>query len=163
MSMIDVDKALGTAVKTGKVVFGAESAVKNAQTGKARLIVISANCPTEVRGDIEYYSKLSEVNVVVYKGTSIDLGMACKKPFVVSALTIKEPGDSDILKLVEQPSVEEEKEELSFGEDYEEGEAIEEEKTEDEYEEETSADDEEDVARDFPAEDAEDLGEELND
>lgn len=158
MSIMDVDKAIGTAVKTGKVVFGAESAVKNAQTGKARLIVISANCPAEVRGDVEYYSKLSGVNVVVYKGTSIDLGMACKKPFVVSALTVKEPGDSDILKLVEQPSVEKEKEELSFGEEFEEeGETIEE-----EFEEETSGY-EEDSAREFPAEDEEDLGEELND
>lgn len=156
MSMIDVAKAIGTAVKTGKVVFGAESAVKNAQTGKARLIVISANCPAEVRGDVEYYSKLSGVNVVVYKGTSIDLGMACKKPFVVSALTVKEPGDSDILKLVEQPSVE--KEELSFGEGFEEeGETMEE-----ELEEETTGY-EEDSAREFTAEDEEDLGEELND
>lgn len=156
MSMIDVAKAIGTAVKTGKVVFGAESAVKNAQTGKARLIVISANCPAEVRGDVEYYSKLSGVNVVVYKGTSIDLGMACKKPFVVSALTVKEPGDSDILKLLEQPSVE--KEELSFGEGFEEeGETMEE-----ELEEETTGY-EEDSAREFTAEDEEDLGEELND
>lgn len=156
MSMIDVAKAIGTAVKTGKVVFGAESAVKNAQTGKARLIVISANCPAEVRGDVEYYSKLSGVNVVVYKGTSIDLGMACKKPFVVSALTVKEPGDSDILKLLEQPSVE--KEELSLGEGFEEeGETMEE-----ELEEETTGY-EEDSAREFTAEDEEDLGEELND
>jgi len=106
--MIDVDKAIGTAVKTGKVVLGANEAVKNAQSGKARLIVIAANCPALTRGDIEYYGRLSDVNIVVYKGTSIDLGMACGKPFMVSALSVKEPGDSDILKLVEQPSLEEE-------------------------------------------------------
>jgi len=160
MSMIDVDKAIGTAVKTGKVMFGAESAVKNAQTGKAKLIVIAANCPMETRGDIEYYSRLSGVNVVVYNGTSIDLGMACKKPFMVSALTVKEPGDSDILKLIEQPSVEEEEKEAPFEEFEEEVEAVEEETVEEQFEE---ADEEEESTREFSAEDEEDLGEEMND
>ena len=106
--MIDVDKAIGTAVKTGKVVLGANETVKNAQSGKAKLIVIAANCPVQTRGDIEYYGGLSGVNIVVYRGTSIDLGMACGMPFMVSALSVKEPGDSDILKLAEQPSLEEE-------------------------------------------------------
>jgi large subunit ribosomal protein L30e len=147
MSMIDVDKAISTAVKTGKVIFGAESAIKNAQTGKAKLIVISANCPAEIRSSIEYYSGLSGMNVVVYKGTSIDLGMVCKKPFMVSALTIKEAGDSDILKLIEHPSVKEEEEEAVFEEFGEEAETVE----------------EEGATREISAEDDEDLGEELND
>ena len=141
--MIDVDKAIGTAVKTGKVVLGANEAVKNAQSGKAKLIVIAANCPTNARGDIEYYGGLSGVNVVVYKGTSIDLGMACGKPFMVSALSIKEPGDSDILKLSEQPSLEEEEvEEAPFEPvrtdqevEYEETEEGEEDETGDQFEE----------------------------
>jgi large subunit ribosomal protein L30e len=159
MSMIDVDKAIGAAVKTGKVIFGAESAIKNAQTGKARIILISANCPAEVRSDIEYYSRLSGVNVVVYKGTSIDLGMACKKPFMVSALTVKEPGDSDILKLIEQPSAEEEEEEATFEE---EAETVETEETEEQFEEEVD-EEEESSTREFSPEDEEDLGEEMND
>ena len=162
--MIDVEKAIGTAVKTGKVVLGANEAVKNAQSGKAKLIVIAANCPAEIRGDIEYYGKLSSVDVVVYKGTSIDLGMACKKPFMVSALTVKEPGDSDILKLVEQPSLEEEVEEAPFesAERFnEEAEGVEEEEeAEEQFEE---AGEEEEGDRESAAEDEEDLGEEMND
>jgi len=151
--MIDVDKAIGTAVKTGKVVLGANNAIKNAQAGKAKLIVVSANCPAEVRGDIEYYGKLSGVNVVVYNGTSIDLGMACKKPFMVSALTVKEPGDSDILKLVEQPSLEEEEvEEAPF-----ETEGFEEEETE-----EANAEIEDEDEQGYAAEDEEDVGEEID-
>ena len=49
-----------------------------------------------------YYAKMSSIPVVIYKGTSIDLGMICGKPFMVSALTIREPGDSDILKAVKE-------------------------------------------------------------
>ena len=163
--MIDVDKAIGTAVKTGKVVLGAESAVKNAQTGKAKLIVIAANCPAEIRGDIEYYGRLSGINVVVYNGTSIDLGMACKKPFMVSALTVKEPGDSDILKLVEQPSLEEEAEEAPFepAERFDEEAEGTEEEVEEAEEQFEGASEEEEGDREFTAEDEEDLGEEVND
>jgi len=112
--MVDVDKAISIAVKTGKVVLGANSAVQNAQTGKAKLIMIAANCPKEVRSDIEYYSKISGIPVVVYRGSSIDLGMTCGKPFMVAALSVKEPGDSDILKLIEQPEIEEEAEEKPY-------------------------------------------------
>jgi len=105
--MIDVDKAIANAVKTGKVSFGAQSAVQNAKTGKARLIVLAANCPESVREDIEYYSGLSQVPLVTFKGTSIDLAGVCGKPFSVSALSIREPGDSDILKVTEAAGEEE--------------------------------------------------------
>lgn len=97
--MIDVNKAIATTVKTGKVLFGANNAVKSVKTGKAKLIILAANCPRRVREDIEYYGKLSAIPVIIYNGTSIDLGAVCGKPFTVSALTIKDPGDSDILKL----------------------------------------------------------------
>jgi large subunit ribosomal protein L30e len=99
--MIDINKAIATTVKTGKVLFGTNNAIKNAKVGKAKLIVVAANCPQETREDIEYYCRLSSVPIAIYNGTSIDLGAVCGKPFMVSALTIREPGDSDILKLTE--------------------------------------------------------------
>jgi len=99
--MIDVDKAIATAVKTGRVSFGTNTAIKNAKTGKAKLIVLAANCPKTRREDVEYYCKLSDVPLITYRGSSIDLATVCKKPFIVSALSIREPGDSEILKLVE--------------------------------------------------------------
>lgn len=103
--MIDVNKAIATTVKTGKVLFGVNNAVRNAKTGKAKLIIVASNCPQKTRGDIEYYCKLSNIPVVIYNGTSIDLGVVCRKPFTVSALTVREPGDSDILKLTEATNV----------------------------------------------------------
>lgn len=103
--VIDINKAIATTVKTGKVLFGANNAVKSAKLGRAKLIIVAANCPQNVREDIEYYCKISEIPMVIYNGTSIDLGSACGKPFMVSALTIREPGDSDILKLTEAANV----------------------------------------------------------
>lgn len=103
--MIDVNKAIATTVKTGKVLFGAKSAIDIAKTGKAKLIIVASNCPPRSRQDIEYYCRLSNVPAVTYKGSSIDLGAVCGKPFMVSALTIRESGDSDILKLRKAPNV----------------------------------------------------------
>ncbi len=99
--MIDVDKAIATAVRTGKVSFGTNAAVQNAKTGKIKLIVLAANCPAISREDIEYYCKLSDVPLVTYAGSSLDLAAVCGKPFTISALSIREPGESEILKLVE--------------------------------------------------------------
>ena len=99
--MIDIDKALASAVKTGKVSFGANSALLNAKTGKAKMIVLASNCPKDIKDEIEYYGKLSKVPVMTYKGVSMDLSNVCGKLFIISAMSIREPGDSEILKAVE--------------------------------------------------------------
>jgi large subunit ribosomal protein L30e len=99
--MIDIDKAIASAVKTGKVSFGANAALLNAKTGKAKMIILAANCPQDIKAQIEYYGKLSKVPVMSYKGASMDLANICGKMFIISALSIREPGDSEILKAVE--------------------------------------------------------------
>jgi large subunit ribosomal protein L30e len=99
--MIDVDKAIATTAKTGKIQFGVNSTLKSVKAKKAALIIIASNCPQNIREDIEYYCELSKIPVNIYKGSSLDLGAVCGKPFEVSALTIREPGDSDILKVTE--------------------------------------------------------------
>jgi large subunit ribosomal protein L30e len=105
--VIDVNKAISAAVKTGKVSIGARSAVQSAQTGRAKLILLASNAPKNVREDVEYYCNLSKVPLILYKGSSMDLAAACGKPFTVSALSIREPGDSEILKLTETAEPEE--------------------------------------------------------
>jgi len=103
--VIDINKAIATTVKTGKVLFGANNAIKSAKIGKAKLIIVAANCPQEIREDIVHYCRFSNVPVVIYKGNSVNLGTVCRKPFMVSALTIREPGDSDILRVAEAANV----------------------------------------------------------
>ncbi|MCW4005122.1 MAG: 50S ribosomal protein L30e [Candidatus Bathyarchaeota archaeon] len=99
--MIDIDKAIASAVKTGKVSFGANTALMNAKTGKAKMIVLASNCPKNLKDEIEYYAKLSKVPVLNYKGIAMDLSNVCEKLFIISAMSIREPGDSEILRTVE--------------------------------------------------------------
>jgi len=105
--MIDIEKAITAVAKTGKVSFGADSAIENAKTGKVKLIILASNCPRKVRENVEYYCNLSKVPLIVYKGSSIDLAAVCGKPFLVSAVSIREPGDSEVLDLIEKPELEE--------------------------------------------------------
>ena len=105
--MIDIDKAIATAVKTGKVSFGANAAIQSAKTGKAKMIILAANCPKDIKEQIEYYGKLSKVPVMTYKGASMDLAAVCNKLFIISALTIRETGDSEILKVTENTEMQE--------------------------------------------------------
>lgn len=105
--MIDVDKAIATAVKTGKVSFGTNTALQNAKTGKAKMIVLAANCPKDIKDQVEYYGKISKVPVMTYKGAAIDLAAVCNKLFVISALSIRETGDSEILKVIENNETQE--------------------------------------------------------
>jgi large subunit ribosomal protein L30e len=99
--MIDIDKALGSVVKSGKVSFGTNAALQSAKTGKAKMIVLASNCPKDIKEEIEYYGKISNVPMITYKGGSMDLAQVCNKPFIISALSIRETGDSEILKAIE--------------------------------------------------------------
>jgi large subunit ribosomal protein L30e len=99
--MIDIEKEIKKAVKTGKVFFGMNSTLNDAVTGKAKIIIISSNCSMNLREDLEYICKLSNTPLLIYKGSSIDLANTCGKPFIVSALSIRNTGDSEILGVVE--------------------------------------------------------------
>ncbi|MBT0159266.1 50S ribosomal protein L30e [Candidatus Bathyarchaeota archaeon A05DMB-2] len=104
---MDIDKAIAAAVKTGKVSFGSNAALQHAKSGKAKMIILANNCPKDIKEQIEYYAKISNVPVMTYKGASMDLAAVCNKLFIVSALSIRETGDSEILKAVETDEMQE--------------------------------------------------------
>jgi len=99
--VVEFERAVLVTMKTGKLIFGSESAVEAARSGKAKMIVVASNCPEPVKARIRAYAALSGVPVHEYNGSSLDLGSICQKPFIVSAITVREPGDSDIMKLVQ--------------------------------------------------------------
>ncbi len=97
-SKSEINRSLSIAVKTGKILFGSNLTMKNTMAGKVKLVVIASNCPEDRREKIEYYCKLSDIPLIVYPGSSLELGSVCGKTFLVAALAIRDPGDSDILK-----------------------------------------------------------------
>lgn len=95
--MKDLKDDISSVIKTGKVVIGSKRAIKTLLIGNPKLIILSSNCPDNVREEIIYYSRLSEIPYSIIKDDSIELGSICGKPFPVSAIGIVGGGESDIL------------------------------------------------------------------
>jgi len=91
--MIDISKALKAAITTGKVEFGVDQTEKAVKAGKAQMIILASNCPSET------LKSTSGVKVHVYEGNNMELGALCGKPFSVSALAVIDKGTSNILTL----------------------------------------------------------------
>jgi len=105
-SMIDWNKAIALAVKTGKVTFGFKETIDAIRGSKAKIAVFATNLPEERKRKLQFTAKSSNIPLHQYEGSSIDLGVICSKPFTVSALAVREPGDSDILKQVNRKRAE---------------------------------------------------------
>ncbi len=103
----EIGRELVNAIKTGKVVLGSRRTIKLVKTGKAKAVIIAQNAPPDLREEITYYAKLSGIPVYTFPGTSLELGMACGKPFVVASLAILDPGSSKIIDIITEKSSEE--------------------------------------------------------
>ncbi|MGE4274551.1 MAG: 50S ribosomal protein L30e [Candidatus Methanomethylophilaceae archaeon] len=92
--MIDIGRALKSAVTTGAVEFGVDQTEKAIRSGRAKMVVVARNCPSD-------YLSSQELGVKVhrYEGNNMELGALCGKPFSVSALAVLDAGSSNILTL----------------------------------------------------------------
>jgi large subunit ribosomal protein L30e len=100
--MSSVDHELRLALSTGKVQLGSKTAVREMRRGRARMAILSSNCPTDKAEAIETYGRLSEIPVLTHAKDSVDLGVLCGKPYPVSAMVISDPGDSNILEITKE-------------------------------------------------------------
>lgn len=100
-SQENINSRLALVMKSGKYQLGYKTCLKTMRSGKAKLVIVSSNCPPVRKSEIEYYAMLSKTGVHHYSGNNVDLGTACGKYFRVSVLAITDPGDSDIIKSTE--------------------------------------------------------------
>ena len=88
-------------MKSGKAVLGYKASIKALRKNKAKMILISSNCPPLRKSEVEYLSMLAKTSVHHYSGDNTALGTACGKLFNCSVLAITDAGDSDILVVKE--------------------------------------------------------------
>jgi large subunit ribosomal protein L30e len=93
---MDLAHALKVALETGAVRLGLNETRASADERKARLLIVSRTCPDK---ELIRESKLGNVPIYHYEGTSVELGQACGRPYPISALAILDPGSSAILTL----------------------------------------------------------------
>jgi LSU ribosomal protein L30E len=99
--VVDIGRELQVAINTGKVVIGFEETKRAVLAGTPKMVILAANAPKWARDDIEYYAKLAGIPIFVFPGSSIELGAAAKRPHRIMAVAVVDPGQSEILKLVE--------------------------------------------------------------
>ena len=101
--MSNVDRELRMALNTGRVHLGSKIAVREIRRGRAKIAIVSSNCPERIKETIKNHGKLSNIPVITHSKDSLDLGILCGKPFPVSSIVINDLGDSKILDIAEGP------------------------------------------------------------
>ncbi|KAF8819757.1 ribosomal protein RPL30, partial [Cardiosporidium cionae] len=93
-----INSKLQLVMKSGKASLGYKRALADVRSGRAKLVVISSNCPPLRKSEMEYNAMLAKCGVHHYLGDTRELGTACGKVFRVSCMSITNAGDSDIIK-----------------------------------------------------------------
>ena len=73
-------------LKSDKLILGTELTLKSLKRGELERVFLSNNCPSNIRDDIEHYTKLSNTEVVEVGMPNDQLGDLCKKPFSISII-----------------------------------------------------------------------------
>ena len=95
--MADVANDIRLAVDSGKAALGINSVIDSIKNDTAKLLVVASKNRGDNVQDIAHMAKISNIRVVMFEGTSMELGAICGKPFSVSAVSIIEQGNSKIL------------------------------------------------------------------
>ena len=99
---MDLVKSIRMAIDTGKVIIGSRETKRSIVHGEGKLVIMANNCPEDVVKDMEYYSNLSNIPILKYAGTSIELGEVCGLPHSISMMVVISEGNSDILSAIKK-------------------------------------------------------------
>lgn len=102
-TVFDENKEINVAVKTGKVLIGTRSVMKELASGNLHLLILASNTPKEIQNEITMYNNCLEEPVPIYnsKNSSWELGAVCGKPFWIALLGVLDEGNSSILNAIE--------------------------------------------------------------
>ena len=78
--MVDVNKQIRRAVKSGKVGFGSKDALSSAASARAKLIILAKNCRESDREDILHNAIQSEVPVYIFPAPVWISGRSARNP-----------------------------------------------------------------------------------
>ena len=99
-SDVDIGQAIAMAVRSGKTALGSSTALHESRVGKAKVIIVAANAPTDIITELKFNLQTrTNIKLILSDQTSLQLGAAIGRPHHVSCLTIYEEGDSKILDL----------------------------------------------------------------
>ena len=83
-------KLLKEKIQLKKVIIGSERILKGLKKGTMKKIFLASNCPAELKKDLLYYASLSGSSVVLLALNGEELGVFCKKNFLISVVGLTE-------------------------------------------------------------------------
>ena len=87
MAKKDIDE-IKKLLKTDKLVIGTERTIKQLKLGKLAKVYLAANCAAALEEDVNHYSKIAGVPVVKLTMPNDELGVICKKQYLISVIGI---------------------------------------------------------------------------
>ncbi len=95
-----VNRELQKVMSEGKMILGARETEKALRRGEAKLVIHASNCPHELRARLKKLCEDADVPFHEYRASSVELGLACGKPYSVASLCVVDTGGTDILRLL---------------------------------------------------------------
>jgi len=87
--MKTISEQIKEAIASEKIIMGSKQTIKFLKLKSLKTVVVSTNCPVELKKDLTKYSEMAGVKIETFEGTSKQLGILCGKPFPITVLSIK--------------------------------------------------------------------------
>jgi large subunit ribosomal protein L30e len=100
--MDDIASLIRSVVKSGRAFYGAKQSLWAARLGRAVALIVAGDCPKKILAEVEKYASLSNIPVFKFPRSGRDLGLACGKPFSVSAIAVREIPEKDLALAVKE-------------------------------------------------------------
>jgi len=102
VELSDVNRELQKVLNNGKVLIGSKETRKAFMRDEAKIVIHASNCPEKIKRGFEDAETEENEGLTIYEypANSLELGLACGKPYSVASLCITDTGDSEILRLL---------------------------------------------------------------
>jgi len=87
--MVELNQEIREALKEKRIIIGSRSVVKGVKRGYLKGVVAASNCPDSLKKDLDYYAANAFITIKEFKGSSVQLGELCGKPFSILLVGIK--------------------------------------------------------------------------
>lgn len=100
--MVEDTDIIKRLAENGEIRIGSRSVSKEIAKGNPKLVIVSSNCPRNTLNGITTAAETAKIPLYSYKGTSLELGEICRKPFPISAMAVIAPGNVNITQLMKE-------------------------------------------------------------
>ncbi|MDI6811078.1 MAG: 50S ribosomal protein L30e [archaeon] len=100
VELSDVNRELQKVVSSGKILIGSKETIKALRGRGAKIVIHASNCPEEIKKVFNDKKENGEITIYEYPANSLELGLACGKPYAIASLCITDTGASEILRLL---------------------------------------------------------------